>query len=129
VGVEVVATMTDPRDVSSTRTAKNDILPYRSKLITSPRVRFDWKRVRPTGVSGAGGQISALYQSSRYTDPGGLVIIDEQLTCELDGYLKWFDGLLTLRGRVSDLFDAKRTDIIGYPLPGRSVYFGIEAQY
>jgi len=37
--------------------------------------------------------------------------------------------VLTARLRVADIFNATRTDIIGYPLPGRSVYFGLEASW
>jgi iron complex outermembrane receptor protein len=40
-----------------------------------------------------------------------------------------FDGLLTVRGRIADIFDAQRTDIVGYPLPGRSAYLGLEASW
>jgi iron complex outermembrane receptor protein len=129
LGFELSATFMDPRDVSSGRMTKNDVLPYRSKLIISPRLRLDWSRHRPFGLSGAGGRLSTLYQSSRYADSAGTTIIDEQLTTDLEGYVQWFDGLLTVRGRIADLFDARRTDIVGYPLPGRSFYFGLEAQY
>jgi iron complex outermembrane receptor protein len=129
IGLEVSATIMDPRDVSSGRMTTNDILPYRSKLLLSPRLRFDWARHRPFGLSGAGGQLTALYQSSRFADPAGLGVIDEQFTAELEAYVKLFDGRLTVRGRIADLFDAKRTDIVGYPLPGRSFYLGLEAQY
>ncbi len=71
----------------------------------------------------------ALYQSSRYVDPAGLGVIGDQTTVDVEADATWFDGLLTLRARVADVFDAKRTDIIGYPLPGRSVYFGLEASW
>ena len=81
------------------------------------------------GLSGAGGSARLLYQSSRYADPAGLGVIDAQTTLDLEAYLAWFDGLLTLRGRVADVFDAVRTDIVGFPLPGRSIYFGLEATW
>jgi iron complex outermembrane receptor protein len=119
----------DPRDTSSDRTTVNDVLPYRSRLVASPDLRADWKRPSRDGVSGAGGSVRVLYQSSRYADPAGLGVIDAQTTVDLDAYLAWFDGRLTLRGRVADLFDAVRTDIIGFPLPGRSIYFGLEATW
>jgi iron complex outermembrane receptor protein len=129
VGLEVSCTFMDPRDTSEDRLTTNDVLPYRSKLLLSPRLSVDWRRHRRLGLSGAGGQLSLLYQSSRYADPAGLAVIDEQLTTDLEVYAQGFDGLLTLRGRVADLFDAKRTDVVGYPLPGRSIYLGLEAQY
>ena len=129
VRAEVSATLLDPRDTSADRTTVNDVLPYRSRLVASPALRADWKRASREGVSGAGGAVRVLYQSSRYADPAGLGVIGDQTTVDLDAYLAWFDGRLTLRGRVADLFDAVRTDVIGYPLPGRSIYFGLEATW
>ncbi|HWL89415.1 MAG TPA: TonB-dependent receptor, partial [Polyangiaceae bacterium] len=129
VRAEMAATFLDPRDTSPGRTTINDILPFRSRLIASPRLRADWKRASPRGVSGLGGEMRMLYQASRYVDPAGLGVIDEQATFDVDAYVSWFDGLLTVRGRVADVFDARRTDIIGYPLPGRSAYFGLEATW
>ena len=126
---EASVTLLDPRDTSADRTTVNDVLPYRSRLVASPVLRADWKRGSRNGVSGAGGSARLLYQSSRYADPAGLGVIGAQTTVDLEAYLAWFDGLLTLRGRVADLFDAVRTDIVGFPLPGRSVYFGLEATW
>jgi vitamin B12 transporter len=126
---EVAATALDPRDTSANRTTVNDILPFRSRFIVAPRVRADWKRHSRDGVSGLGGEVRALYQSSRYADPAGLEVIGQQTTVDLEAWVSWFDGLLTVRGRVADLFDAQRTDIVGYPLPGRSIYFGLEATW
>jgi iron complex outermembrane receptor protein len=126
---EVSATVLDPRDTSADRTTVNDILPYRSRFIADPALRADWKREKRDGVSGAGAEVRALYQSSRYVDPAGLGVIDEQMSVDVEAYVSWFRGLLTARARVADLFDAPRTDIIGYPLPGRSVYVGVEATW
>jgi iron complex outermembrane receptor protein len=128
VRAEVAATLLDPRDTSANRTTVNDILPYRSRLIASPRLRADWKRASRDGVSGAGVELRALYQASRYADPAGLGVIAEQTTVDVEGYVAWF-GILTVRARVADLFDDQRTDIIGYPLPGRSAYVGMEATW
>jgi vitamin B12 transporter len=129
VRIEVAATALDPRDTSPGRTTVNDILPFRSRFIAAPRVRADWKRRSRHGVSGVGGEVRGLYQSSRYVDPAGLGVIGQQATVDVEGDVSFFDGLLTIRGRVADLFDATRTDIIGYPLPGRSLYAGAEASW
>jgi vitamin B12 transporter len=126
---EASVTAIDPRDTSPDRTTVNDVLPYRSRLVASPALRADWKRPQRDGVSGAGGSLRLVYQSSRYADPAGLGVVDAQSSVDLEAYLAWFDGHLTLRGRVADLADARRTDILGYPLPGRSIYFGLEATW
>jgi len=129
VRVEVATTSLDPRDTTPTRTTVNDILPFRSRLIAAPRVRADWKLESHRGPSALGAEVRTVYQSSRYVDPAGLAIIPQQTSVDAEVDAGWFDGLLTARLRVADLFDAKRTDIIGYPLPGRSIYFGLEASW
>ncbi len=129
VRVEVAATALDPRDTSPDRTTVNDVLPYRSRLIAAPRVRFDWKRSSRDGVSAVGGEVRGTYQSSRYQDRAGLEPLPQQTTVDVEADVAFFDGLLTARARVADLFDARRTDIVGFPLPGRSVYAGLEASW
>jgi vitamin B12 transporter len=126
---EVAVTALDPRDTTPTRTPVNDVLPYRSRLVAAPRVRAEWRRRSRGGPSGLGAEISAVYQSSRYVDPAGLGIIPEQTSVDVEVDATWFDGVLTARLRVADIFDAIRTDIVGYPLPGRSAYFGLEARW
>ncbi len=129
VRLEMAATALDPRDTSALRTTVNDVLPFRSRFVAAPRLRADWKRPSRNSVSGVGGEVRALYQSSRYVDPAGLGVIGEQTTVDIEADVAFFDGLLTARARVADLFDALRTDIVGYPLPGRSVYAGLEASW
>jgi vitamin B12 transporter len=126
---DLSATLIDPRDTSPNRSIANHVLPYRSRLIAGPRLRGDWRTRHPKGLSGWGSELRALYQSSRYADPAGLGVIDQQWCVDLEVYLSWFNELLTARGRVTDVFDARRTDMIGYPLPGRSAYFGMEATW
>jgi iron complex outermembrane receptor protein len=129
VRVEIATTSLDPRDTTPTRTTVNDVLPYRSKLVAAPRVRADWKIKGRDGLSSIGAEVRGVYQSSRYVDPAGLGIIPQQTTVDAEVDTGWFGGLLTARLRVADLFNANRTDIIGYPLPGRSIYFGLEASW
>jgi iron complex outermembrane receptor protein len=129
VRAEVTATLLDPRDTTPGRTTVNGVLPFRSRLVGGPRLRGDWKLASRSVLSAVGAEIGALYQSSRYASPAGLGIIPEQTSVDLEADAEWFGGLLTARLRVADLFDATRTDVIGYPLPGRSAYFGLEATW
>jgi vitamin B12 transporter len=128
LSIETTVSLLDPRDTSPDRKTANDILPYRARLVVAPRIRYDWRRHAPRSVSGAGLELSALHESSRYADPAGLSVIPAQTTCNLNGYLAWFDDRLRLHGRVADVFDAPRTDVVGYPLPGRSAYLSLEAR-
>ncbi len=128
---EVSATLLEPRDVTPARTTVNDVLPFRSRAIVAARLRADWRAAEGgrDGLSALGAEIRPLYQSSRYADPAGLAVIAAQTAVDVDVFASWFDGLLTARGRIADVFDAKRTDIIGYPLPGRSGYLGLEVSW
>lgn len=129
VRAEIAVTALDPRDTTVGRMTVNDILPFRSRLVAAPGLRADWKTENRDGVSGLGGEVRAVYQSSRYVDPAGLGVIGQQASVDVEADVAWFDGILTARGRVADVFDSKRTDVIGYPLPGRSAYLGLEVTW
>lgn len=126
---EVAATLLDPRDHTPGRPTVNDVLPFRSRLIATPRLRAAFQRRSRDGLSGGGVEVRALYQSSRYVDAAGLGVIGEQASVDTEVFASWFDDLLTSRLRVADIFDAARTDTVGYPLPRRSIYFGLETTW
>ncbi|WP_437310217.1 TonB-dependent receptor [Sorangium sp. So ce388] len=126
---EVAATLLDPRDTTPDRMTANEVLPFRSRLVVAPRLHAGWKRPEGAVFSGASGELRAVYQSSRYADPAGLGVIAEQATVDLEAESTWFGGHLAGRARVADLLDARRTDVVGYPLPGRSVFFTLESTW
>ncbi|WP_437594114.1 TonB-dependent receptor [Sorangium sp. So ce1000] len=126
---EIAATALDARDTTPGPTITNDVLPFRSRLVVAPRLHAAWKRPDGALFSGASGELRAVYQSSRYVDPAGLGVIAEQATIDLDAEANWFGGHLAARARVADLLDARRTDVVGYPLPGRSVFFTLESTW
>jgi iron complex outermembrane receptor protein len=126
---ELSTTLLEPRDVTDGRQTMNSVLPFRSRMIAAPRVRAAFRRQSPDGLGGGGVQLEAVYQSSRYVDAAGLGIIGEQLSVDAEVFAAWFDGLLTSRLRVADVFDAPRTDTVGYPLPKRTAYFGLETTW
>ncbi|WP_437948303.1 TonB-dependent receptor [Sorangium sp. So ce296] len=126
---EVAATFLDPRDTTPQRTTANDVLPFRPRLVVAPRLRADWKPSDGAVLSGASGELRAVYQSSRYADPAGLGVIAEQATVDVEAEATWLRGHLAARARVADLLDARRTDVVGYPLPGRSVFLTLESTW
>ncbi|KYF64009.1 TonB-dependent receptor domain-containing protein [Sorangium cellulosum] len=126
---EIAATLLDPRDTTPERTTANDVLPFRSRLVVAPRLHAAWKPPDRAVFSGASGELRAVYQSSRYADPAGLGVIAEQATVDLEAEATWFGGHLAGRARVADLLDSRRTDVVGYPLPGRSVFFTLESTW
>ena len=124
---EVAVTLADFRDRTPGSTLRNDILPYHSRLVAAPRVEGTTPRLGSVVTRAALGA-RLLYQSNRYADPAGSELIPEQTSVDLDATLIALDGKLTLRGRVADLFDAPRWDIVGFPLPRRSIFVSIEVQ-
>ncbi len=125
--VEGNISLLDPRDTSPDRVANNDILPFLSRLTTLVRAEYEWK----TGQS----RLSAVtvgarhyFQSSRYADRAGLGVIPSQSATDLELGVRAFQDAVSARGRVSNLFNVDRFDVVGFPLPGRSAFFSIEAR-
>jgi iron complex outermembrane receptor protein len=73
-------------------------------------------------------RLSLLHQSSRYADPAGLIVIPAQTSFDLELEQASLDGKIKVRARLKNLFDAPAFDVVGYPLPGRSVYVSMEAE-
>jgi vitamin B12 transporter len=125
--VEVAATVLDPRDTSPARPA-NDILPYQPRLTLAPRLELR-SRLHAHPIDTGKLAIAYFYESSRYADRAGLIVIPDQGSLDVEGELGAWRGLLALRVRVANLLDQTRFDLIGYPLPGRAAYIALEAQW
>jgi vitamin B12 transporter len=118
----------DSRDTSPERTTRNDFLPFISpwtaslvgnvRLLEAPRYPVEWS---------AG--VRAFYQSSRFADPAGLGVIPEQSNLDLETTASLPNKALLLRGTLRNLLDTSRFDVVGFPLPGRSVFFSLETQF
>ncbi|MGA7123583.1 MAG: TonB-dependent receptor [Polyangiaceae bacterium] len=124
---EVAATMLDPRNTSAARPV-NDILPYQPELTVVPRVELRAK-IPATTVDSGSLSVAYFYESSRYADPAGLVVIPEQGSLDVDAELGALRDRVVLRARLVNLLDQTRFDLIGYPLPGRAAYIAVEAKW
>jgi vitamin B12 transporter len=124
---ELSATVLDPRNTSAVRPA-NDVLPYQPRLALVPRVELR-ARVHAGPVDSAKLVASYFYESSRYADPAGLVVIPEQGSLDLEAEVGALEDRLALRARLVNLLDQTRFDLIGYPLPGRAAYAALEAKW
>jgi vitamin B12 transporter len=123
---ELAATLTDARDRTPGRTLVNDLLPYHSRLIVAPGVRARTPALLPFAVTRATLGTRLVYQSSRYGDPAGQAVIPEQASFDVDAALSGLGDAAVLRARMSDVFDAARFDVVGFPLPGRSFFVSLE---
>jgi vitamin B12 transporter len=124
---ELALSVLDPRNTSPSRPA-NDVLPYQARLALVPRAEIA-SRLAARPIDSGKLSLSYFYESSRYADPAGLVVIPEQGSLELEAELGAFKGHLTLRARLANLLNQVRSDLIGYPLPGRAAYAALEAQW
>jgi vitamin B12 transporter len=124
---ELSATLLDPRNTSAVRPA-NDVLPYQPRLALTPRFELR-ARARAGPVDSQKITVSYFYESSRYADSAGLVVIPEQGSLDVEAEVGALGDGLALRGRVANLLDQTRFDLIGYPLPGRAAYVSLEAKW
>jgi iron complex outermembrane receptor protein len=125
---ELALTLFDFRDRTEGLTRKNDILPYHSRLIAAPGLTATTPDIDSHWVSRASLGARLVYQSNRYGDFAGTGVIPEQTSLDLDAALLLLDRTLWLKGRVTDLLDSPRWDIVGFPLPGRSLFVSLEAR-
>jgi iron complex outermembrane receptor protein len=124
---ELSGTLLDPRNTSQDRPT-NDLLPYQARLVAAPRIEANFRRpVR--GIDRV--KLDAIYffESERYADPAGLVVIPAQQSLDLEAELAVLAEHLSMRVRLANVLDQERMDLIGYPLPGRAAYLSLEAKW
>jgi iron complex outermembrane receptor protein len=123
----VNASVLDARDTSPDRETVNDVLPFSSRFTLSGLVGYT-ARFEGT-VDEVGANVRCIHQSSRYADPAGLAVIPAQTSVDLEVVARFLARNLTTRARMANLFDERRFDVVGFPLPGRSAFFSLEAKW
>ncbi|HEY3666354.1 MAG TPA: TonB-dependent receptor, partial [Polyangiaceae bacterium] len=120
-------TVLDPRDTTPGRNLSNDLIPYQSRLVASWLVEgFIDPELRPLRRAGLDARLN--YRGSRLADPAGLLVLPASTSVDLGASLRFgADSELSLRAALDDVFDARRFDFIGYPVPGRSWHLALEA--
>lgn len=116
----------DPRNTTEGRRLSNDILPFMSRLVVSPRLLLTTGELAVRGLNRAELGVDLTYLSNRYADAAGLVVIPEQTTLGLTAAAFWASGAFATRARLANALDTPRFDVVGYPLPGRSLYLSAE---
>ncbi len=120
------ATLADPRDTTAGRRIDNDLLPFHSRFVGVAGLSLSTSPHLPGAVDRTRARASVLHQSSRYADPAGLVVIPAQTTLDLELEQGFSNETIKSRVRVADVLDESRFDVVGYPLPGRSVFVSME---
>ncbi|GEM_PF-345570 len=126
--LEANISLIDARDTSPARVTVNDILPYISRATAFLRAQYTWA-FDSTWLKESTLGARSYFQSNRYADPAGLAVIPSQFFTDLEIGASSRDELITLRARVSNLFDAARYDVVGFPLPGRSAFLSLETKW
>jgi iron complex outermembrane receptor protein len=116
----------DPRDTTEGRRLQNDFLPFMSRLVLAPRLLLTTGDLSGRALTRADLGADLTYLSNRFADAGGLVVIPEQTTLGVTAAASWLAGVVLTRLRLANVLDTQRFDVVGYPLPGRSVYASLE---
>lgn len=113
----------DPRDISA-GTASAPLIPYRSPATLSQELEA--YIINPTILVSRVGLLGRLdYRSSRTADPAGLIVIPQNLTLDLNLAVQ-LKNRVGFQGRIENVFNSQRFDLLGLPLPGRSMYLSAE---
>ena len=130
IRLESTTTLLDPRDVSAARPEKNDILPYRSRLVTVERIELHTPHpVRPLRITRASISLRGAHRSSRYQDRTGLINIPHSTTFDIETGVEFSDLPISVSAAVYNLADATRFDVVGYPLPPRTWAIGAALEW
>lgn len=124
--LEGAATLLDPRDTTAGRRLSNDILPFTSRLVLAPRAQLTTGELAGRLLRRADLSVDLTYLSNRFADAAGLIVIPEQTTLDIGAAASWLGGIFSTRARVANALGSERFDIVGYPLPGRSIYVSAE---
>jgi vitamin B12 transporter len=128
--LQSAVSLLDPRDTTAGRSYTNDILPYHSRLVLSHWVqvfsRLAWTSL-PVSYASLG--LRVVHRSSRHQNPAGLGPIPGQSSVDLEGTAKLQQDRVGLRVLIANLLDSPHYDVVGLPLPGRSVYASVEATW
>jgi iron complex outermembrane receptor protein len=124
--VELALTLLDPRDTTEQSRLRNEYLPFTSRLVAAPRLSLTTGDTGARTLSRADVSLDATYLSNRFADAAGLILIPDQLTLGASAAVEWCSGVLVTRARLANALDESRFDVVGYPLPGRSLYLSAE---
>ncbi len=119
--LDVAVTAMEPRDITAGRNTRNDLLPFQSRLTSHARVAA-YAAPAPPRISRAEVGLSMRTRSSRVADPAGLIVLPASQVLSTDAAVALFRGLLVLRGSLDNILDERELDLLGFPLPGRSLH-------
>jgi iron complex outermembrane receptor protein len=125
-----VATLLDPRSTTDERSARNDILPFRSRLVAVAEAEaFVGEPFGGRAVTRLAAGARLLHRSSKYADSAGLLIVPRQTVLDLHATAILWQQTFALRVALHNALNGRELDSIGQPLSGRSFHLGVEARW
>lgn len=100
-------------------------LPLRPPLVAYARLEARGRRLGP--LAGLGGFVDIEHVASVTADPAALVVVDERTRVGLGLSAELLAGALRLDVTLRDLLDARGFDVLGLPLPGRTLSAALTA--
>ena len=119
-------TLLDPRDVSPDRTLVADLLPFQARLTVVPVLELNQGPIPALRLQRASLAARLLYRGSRVADPAGLVLLATQAQLDVTAALGFFGDRLATRLEIVDVLGTTTFDVVGLPLPGRSIHGSME---
>ncbi|HEX7669655.1 MAG TPA: TonB-dependent receptor [Polyangiaceae bacterium] len=127
LGNTITMTLLDARDTTPDRAIRNDILPFRSRLVFSDYTEiYADPGLRALRLDRAAVGFRVTHRSSRYADSAGLIVIPDQMTMDLEASAMFLKRTLGARVAFRNIANAREVDTVGMPLPGRNVHAAVE---
>jgi iron complex outermembrane receptor protein len=124
---ELSLTLLDPRDTSG---AQSLLLPYQARVVAVPSVEVFHGPIPALRLDRAALGARLDYRSQLRVDPTGLLPrIAPQGTVDLLLDLLFLQRRLGAQLRLANLADSGNADVLGLPLPGRSVHGSMEVRW
>lgn len=120
------ATLLDPRDTSPGRREPIDQLPYRSRLVSTVATELH-SAIPKLGIQRGTLGLEYFRRASRFVDGAGLVVLPAEESLDLTASATFASDTLNLFFAIRNLTDESYIDLLGAPLPGRTVHVALEA--
>lgn len=128
VAARLSITALDPRDTTEDETP-HDVLPFHARLMIAPGLEAQWKIPGGAILDRIEASARFLYRAGHYADRAGLAVIRDQASLDAELRATGLHGHATARVRVANVLNSDRFDLVGFPLPGRSVFASLEATW
>ena len=129
--LEGTTTLLDPRETTDdpvSNPTTNDVLPLSSRLTASAFLEgYAEPALEPIDRAALG--LRYDYRSERFADLAGQTVLPPQHFLDLEASAAFFDRRLGARASILNLLDARTTDLIGLPAPGRSYHGAVDVWF